>query len=683
MKKYIHLSLATLVLGLGFTACENHNSTPVGGIDVSLMDKTVRPQDDFYNFVNGTWMKNAKIPDDKTRWGSFNELRENTDADVLAILKKAANDPQLDTAADEAKAVQLYQLINDTVARNEQGVKPLQPHLERIAAIASVEDIQNYLQETLPLGNRALFSFGVSADAKDSNKNVPQLYAGALGIERDYYLKDDEDSKKIKAAYEEHVARMFGFVGKTAEEAAALAQQVVAVETQLAAARLDKVARRDPAKRYNPKTTEELGEIAKSIAWSSYFNAIGATGIESVVITDLGYFSTLDELMQKNSVEDIKAYLWWTLIDGTAGRLSMDMDRANWDFYSKTLRGAIAQEPLEKRSIRTVNWTLGEALGKLYVAEKFPPEAKAQMKELVGNLVKAYEKRINDLAWMDAETKAKAIEKLEKTNVKVGYPDQWKDYSSLNLTNAEGEATYFDAMINVAAFEFAENIAELGEPVDKSKWYMSPQTVNAYYNPPYNEIVFPAAILQPPFFDFTADAAVNYGGIGGVIGHEISHGFDDSGADYDAYGNLVNWWTDKDLEEFNSLGEKLADQYSAIEVLPDTFINGKFTLGENIGDLGGIHAAFDALALHHEDHGTPEAIDGFSAEERFFLSWGTIWRAKIRDEALKNQVRTDPHSPGYNRATQPLKNMDAFYTTFNVQEGDGMYLPEAERVYIW
>ena len=305
------------------------------------------------------------------------------------------------------------------------------------------------------------------------------------------------------------------------------------------------------------------------------------------------------------------------------------------------------------------------------------------MKELVGNLIKAYESRINALDWMDDATKAKAIEKLAKTNVKVGYPDKWKDYSSLSLSNDAGEATYFDAMINVAAYEFAENIAELGEPVDKSKWYMSPQTVNAYYNPPYNEIVFPAAILQPPFFDFTADAAVNYGGIGGVIGHEISHGFDDSGADYDADGNLVNWWTEKDLNEFNSLGDKLAAQYSAIEVLEDTFINGKFTLGENIGDLGGIHAAFDALALHHQDNGKPEAIDGFSAEERFFLSWGTIWRAKIRDEALKNQVRTDPHSPGYNRAMQPLKNMDAFYTTFDVQEGDGMYLPKEDRVYIW
>ena len=683
MKKFFQFALAISLLSLGFTSCEQPQGKKPGGIDLSLMDTQVRPQDNFYNYVNGTWMKNTEIPDDKTRWGSFNELREITDTDVLNTLKEAANDPNLDTTADEAKAVQLFQLINDTIARNEQGVKPLMPHLARIGEINSIADIQTYLEETLPKGSRALFSFGVSADAKDSNKNVPQLYPGSLGIERDYYLKNDADSKKIKAAYIKHVARMFGFIGKTAEEASALADQVVKVETQLAVARLDKVARRDPAKRYNPKSTEELSKITTSITWPKYFSAIGAEGIDTVVLTDLGYFTSLDDVMKNNSVEDIKAYLWWTLIDGTASRLSMEMDRANWDFYSKTLRGAIAQEPLEQRSIRTVNWTLGEALGKLYVAQKFPPEAKAQMKELVGNLIKAYESRINALDWMDDVTKAKAIEKLAKTNVKVGYPDKWKDYSSLSLINDAGEATYFDAMVNVAAYEFAENIAELGEPVDKSKWYMSPQTVNAYYNPPYNEIVFPAAILQPPFFDFTADAAVNYGGIGGVIGHEISHGFDDSGADYDADGNLVNWWTEKDLNEFNSLGDKLAAQYSAIEVLEDTFINGKFTLGENIGDLGGIHAAFDALALHHQDNGKPEAIDDFSAEERFFLSWGTIWRAKIRDEALKNQVRTDPHSPGYNRAMQPLKNMDAFYTTFDVKEGDGMYLPKKDRVYIW
>ena len=668
-------------LFLSLVACETPKKA--GGIDLSLMDTEVRPQDDFYNYVNGTWMKNTEIPDDKTRWGSFNELRENTDADVLAILKKAANDPNLDSSSDEGKAVTVFQLINDTLARNELGIKPLIPHIERIEAIQSKADLQPYLEENIRLGGYALFGFGVSADAKDSNKNVAQLYPGALGIERDYYLKEDEDSKKIKTAYEKHVARMFGFLGKTAEEAKVLAQEVIAVEAQLATARMDKVERRNPAKRYNPRTTDEMGSIAKQIDWPAYLAGIGTEGVDNLVVTDLGFFSSLDAILNENSISAIKTYLLWTLIDGTASRLSMDIDRANWDFYSKTLRGAIAQEPLEKRSIRTVNGTLGEALGKLYVSEKFPPEAKAQMKELVGNLVKAYTNRINALTWMDAETKAKAIKKLELTNVKVGYPDQWEDYSGLTLTNETAELNYFDAMLNVGAYNFSKNLAELGQAVDKTKWFMSPQTVNAYYNPAYNEIVFPAAILQPPFFDFTADAAVNYGGIGGVIGHEISHGFDDSGADYDAYGNLVNWWTEKDLNEFNSLGEKLADQYSALEVLPETFINGKFTLGENIGDVGGIHAAFDALAIHHEENGKPAPIDGFSSEERFFLSWGTIWRGKIRDEALKNQVRTDPHSPGYNRANQPLKNMDAFYATFNVQEGDQMYLPKEERVYIW
>lgn len=676
---------SALLLGgllLGFIGCNAPTKKAIG-IDLSLMDKEIRPQDDFYNYVNGTWMKNTEIPDDKTRWGSFNELRENTDADVLAILKKAANDPNLATSSDEAKAVTVFQLINDTIKRNELGITPLLPHVERINAIQSKADLQPYLEENIRLGGYALFGFGVSADAKDSNKNVAQLYPGALGIERDYYLKDDEDSKKIKTAYQKHVARMFGFIGKTAEEAETLAAEVVAIESQLANARMDKVERRNPAKRYNPRTTDELGNIAKQIDWPAYFAGIGTEGVENLVVTDLGFFSSLDTILNENSISALKTYLLWTLIDGTASRLSMEIDRANWDFYSKTLRGAIAQEPLEKRSIRTVNGTLGEALGKLYVGEKFPPEAKAQMKELVGNLVKAYTNRINALAWMDDETKAKAIKKLELTTVKVGYPDQWEDYSDLSLVNEAGELNYFDAMLNVGAYNFAENLAELGQAVDKTKWFMSPQTVNAYYNPAYNEIVFPAAILQPPFFDFTADAAVNYGGIGGVIGHEISHGFDDSGADYDAYGNLVNWWTEKDLDEFNALGDKLANQYSAIEVLPETFINGKFTLGENIGDVGGIHAAFDALAIHHQENGKPEPIDGFTAEERFFLSWGTIWRAKIRDEALKNQVRTDPHSPGYNRANQPLKNMDTFYATFNVQEGDKMYLPKEDRVYIW
>jgi putative endopeptidase len=683
MKKILSSPILLFGLGLLTLSCDWSSQNMAQGIDISLMDKSVRPQDNFYQFVNGTWMKNTEIPDDKTRWGSFNILRENTDKDVLNILKKYATDADLDPNSDEAKAIELFRLINDTLHRNTLGAKPLMPYLKRIDAINNLAGVQSYLEVHLPKGYNALFGFGVSADAKDSNKNVPKLYAGALGIERDYYLKDDDDSKRIKEAYQKHVARMFAMVGQSEEEASGLAQMVVKIETQLAEARMDKVTRRDPANRYHPKSKEELGQISKKIAWPQYFRAIGAETDEKVVVTDLGYFTAIDKILEGNSLAEIKAYMKWSLIDRSAGRLSMEMDRANWLFYGKTLRGVVAQEPLEKRSIRTVNRRLGEALGKLYVAEKFPPLAKEKMKELVANLMKAYETRINNLSWMDEATKKKAIEKLKLSKVKVGYPDQLKDYSSLNLSGEGSQSSYFEAMMQVSLFEFSENIAELDQPVDKSKWYMSPQTVNAYYNPPFNEIVFPAAILQPPFFNFKADAAVNYGGIGAVIGHEISHGFDDSGADYDAYGNLENWWTANDLKEFDALGEKLADQYSAIEVLPDTFIDGKFTLGENIGDLGGIHAAYDALALHHKDHGKPDPIDGFTAEERFFMSWGTIWRNKIRDEALKNQVRTDPHSPGYNRTVQPLKNMDAFYATFHVKEGDGMFLPKEERVYIW
>ena len=366
---------SALLLGgllLGFIGCNVPTKKAIG-IDLSLIDKEIRPQDDFYNYVNGTWMKNTEIPDDKTRWGSFNELRENTDADVLAILKKAANDPNLDTSSDESKAVTVFQLINDTIKRNELGITPLLPHIERINAIQSKADLQPYLEENIRLGGYALFGFGVSADAKDSNKNVAQLYPGALGIERDYYLKDDEDSKKIKTAYQKHVARMFGFIGKTAEEAETLAAEVVAIESQLANARMDKVERRNPAKRYNPRTTDELGNIAQQIDWPAYLAGIGTEGVENLLETDIGFFSSLDTILNENSISALKTYLLWTLIDGTASRLSMEIDRANWDFYSKTLRGAIAQEPLEKRSIRTVNGTLGEALGKLYVGEKFPP----------------------------------------------------------------------------------------------------------------------------------------------------------------------------------------------------------------------------------------------------------------------------------------------------------------------
>ena len=670
------LTLTTLLV----VGCDN---TPEksSGIDISLLNPTVRPQDNFYNYVNGKWMETTKIPDDKIRWGSAYEVRKKTDEDVLALLKKASK-TKLDESSDEAKAVMFFKLINDTVKRNKEGIDPLKPHLKKIDEISSLEGIQNYLIDTEPLGGGGILGFYVSSDAKDSNTNVPHMYPGPLGIERDYYLKDDDDSKKIMEQYEAHVARMFDFLDL--EKTTELAATVVAMETQMAAARMDKVESRDPAKRYNPRSIESLQLLISTINWDSYFNGIGAESLDQdVIITDLGYFKSLDKLLKNNSLQDWKTYLKWSLVDRFASRLTTEMDKANWDFYYKTLRGAKTQEPLEKIALRIVNGSLGQPLGKLYVAEKFPPQAKEKMKELVSNLIEAYEARINNLEWMDATTKSKAIEKLKKTTVKVGYPDQWEDYQKLSLRDSEGGSTYLGAVLNISRFYFMKDLEDLKKPVDKTKWFMSPQTVNAYYNPTYNEIVFPAAILQPPFFDFKADAAINYGAIGGIIGHEISHGFDDSGADYDAEGNLVNWWSDEDLTEFNNLGEKLADQYSTLEVLPGVFINGKFTLGENIGDLGGINASFDALKLHFKKHGKPDPIDGFSPEERFFLSWGTVWRTKTREQALKNQVRTDPHSPGIQRAMQPLKNMDAFYATFNVKEGDSMYLKLEERVLIW
>ena len=551
------LTLTTLLV----VGCDN---TPEksSGIDISLLDPTVRPQDNFYNYVNGKWMETTKIPDDKIRWGSAYEVRKKTDEDVLALLKKASK-TKLDESSDEAKAVMFFKLINDTVKRNKEGIDPLKPHLKKIDEISSLEGIQNYLIDTEPLGGGGILGFYVSSDAKDSNTNVPHMYPGPLGIERDYYLKDDDDSKKIMEQYEAHVARMFDFLDL--EKTTELAATVVAMETQMAAARMDKVESRDPAKRYNPKSIESLQLLISTINWDSYFNGIGAEGLDQdVIITDLGYFKSLDKLLKNNSVQDWKTYLKWSLVDRFASRLTTEMDKANWDFYYKTLRGAKTQEPLEKIALRIVNGSLGQPLGKLYVAEKFPPQAKEKMKELVSNLIEAYEARINNLEWMDATTKSKAIEKLKKTTVKVGYPDQWEDYQKLSLRDSEGGSTYLGAVLNISRFYFMKDLEDLKKPVDKTKWFMSPQTVNAYYNPTYNEIVFPAAILQPPFFDFKADAAINYGAIGGIIGHEISHGFDDSGADYDAEGNLVNWWSDEDLTEFNNLGEKLADQYSTL-----------------------------------------------------------------------------------------------------------------------
>ncbi|QFZ54613.1 M13 family metallopeptidase [Oceanihabitans sp. IOP_32] len=680
---------------LGLVACKNETKKEtaqidvVPGINLQYMDTTVKPTEDFFRYVNGTWLDNNEIPADRTRWGSFNELRKKTDDDALAILKSAmsTNDSpgatQVLLDSDQEKAVFLFETIMDTTTRDAQGIKPLEATLAKIDAIKTSNDLQQFLIETTPKGGRAFFAVSVGAHPKNSNINAGYLRNGALGLTRDYYVDQDEDTQEKREKYRAHIAKMLTFVGDSEAEAKLNADKVLAFETKLAEPRMTKEDSRDARKRFNPKSMDDLAKMTPSIQWEAYFEGIGVKELDTIIVTDPGYFKALEGILKENNVDDWKNYLRWTAIDGNADLLSTEIDRANWEFYSKAMRGSKKQLPREERALSVINGTIGEALGKLYVEKHFPAEAKVKAKKMIDNVMLAYQNRIDNLEWMTPETKEKAKEKLSKMNVKIAYPDQWKDYSDLEVKSAASGATYFSNMQNIRAWRFKEGLDKLGKPVDKSEWLMAPQVVNAYFMPPYNEIVFPAAILQPPFYNFNADEAVNYGGIGAVIGHEISHSFDDSGSRYDGDGNLNNWWTETDLERFTALGKKLADQYSAVEALPDTFLNGTFTLGENIGDLGGVNAAYDGLQLHLAEHGTPEKIDGFTPEQRFFLSWATIWRTKFTDDALRNQIKTGPHSPGMYRAVMPLQNLDTFYEAFNITAGDNMFVKPEDRVKIW
>ena len=687
--KRINSLLFLSIIGLGlFSACDDDKKAEkeeeVHGINLAYMDTTVTPQEDFFRYVNGTWLDSTEIPGDRTTWGSFQELRQRTDEDALALLEGASQSNELDASSDQAKAVFLYKSIMDTVTRNEQGIEPVKPYLDKIDAIQTKEDLQEFLVEMSEYGSAGFFAFGVQADRKDSDMNAAYLYPSGLGLpDRDYYIADDSDSKEKREKYKEYITEMLQYLDYSKEDAQKEAENILAFETNLAEPQLDKVERRDARNTYNPMAISQLQQTVPAFEWEAYFEGIGAKDLDTIIISQPGYMKALQEIIAENSVEDWKAYLKWNLFNDAAPSLTTELERKSWEFYDKTLQGAQEQRPRNERALATVNRTIGEALGKLYVDEHFPAEAKQKAQEMIANIVKAYETRINNLSWMSEDTKKKALEKLSTFTVKVGYPDEWEDYSDLEINGPEEGGSYFQNMLNAQKWRVSENLAELGQPVDKTQWYMPPQTVNAYYNPSFNEIVFPAAILQPPFYDYKADAAVNYGGIGAVIGHEISHGFDDSGARFDAEGNLNNWWTDEDLEQFEELGTDLADQYSNIEVLDSVYINGEFTLGENIGDLGGVNAAYDGLQLHLEEHGNPGQIDGFTPEQRFFLSWATVWRTKMRDEALKNRIKTDPHSPGMYRAYVPLQNIDAWYDAFVIEEGDPMYIKPEERVRIW
>ena len=691
------LMLVTSIITLTFfISCKEEKqieATKIPGIIVENMDTSIKPNDDFFRYVNGSWLDKTEIPADRTSWGSFNELRKKTDEDVLTILNEAiAEDkfPKLKDAqgnltleSDQKKAVNFYETIMDTVARDQQGITPVMPFLNKIDALKNIDDLQNLLTEMAPYGYGGFFGFAVFNDLKDSKMNAGYITPAGLGLSRDYYMDQDDDTKEKQVKYRAHIAKMLQYFGDTEAQAKTNAEKVFNYEYNLAEPRFTKEESRDTRKLYNPKTMEEIKTLTPSINWETYFENLGIQNIERVIVMQPNYMEAVEKILNTSTIEDVKLYLRWTTIDRAAGMLNKELEVANWEFYSKELTGAKQQRPRDERALANLNNSIGEALGKLYVDAKFPPEAKAKAEEMIENVMLGFEKRINALEWMSPETKLKAIEKLDKMTVKIAYPDKWKDYSELDVKSIEDGGSYFQNTINIAKWNFKENMDKLGKEVDRTEWGMAPQVVNAYFNPVNNEIVFPAAILQPPFYNYQADEAVNYGGIGAVIGHEISHCFDDSGARFDADGNLNNWWTDQDLEQFTALGKRLIDQYSAVVAIDDVNLNGEFTLGENIGDLGGINAAYDGLQIFYEKNGKPEAIDGFTAEQRFYMSWGTIWRTKTRDEALKNQIKTDPHAPGMYRAFMPLQNVDAFYTAFNIVEGDKMYINPEDRVKIW
>ncbi len=672
---------ATFSLG----ACQNQpsnedvNEEPAG-ISLADMDTTVSPTDDFYRFANGGWLERTEVPADEGRWSSFNELREFNNEALLTVLNNASESGKYEEGSDEMKAFTFYQVAMDSAKAEEVGIKPLQPTLQAIDAISSKEELRKQLAELRLKGVSPFFGMYVTTDRKQSDQMAMHIGQGGLGLpNRDYYTKDDSKSEEIKEKYVDFVADMLGFIGYNEAAAQKSAQDIMQLENKLAQASMDNVERRNPIATYNKFDIQALDKHTPNFNWSAYFNQLGVEGVDSVIVGQPDFFTEMDRIIANTDLSTLKDYLKYNVINDAAAYLNNEIVNRNFEFYGKTLQGTEEMRPRWKRALASTNGAVGFAVGKLYVDETFPPEAKKKAEEMVEYIKKAFANRINNLEWMSPETKEKAQDKLSKFNVKIGYPDKWETYEDLDVN----KSSYVENVMASNRYSVKDNLSKLGEPVDKDEWFMTPQTVNAYYSPTFNEIVFPAGILQPPFYNFKADAAVNFGGIGAVIGHEISHGFDDNGSRYDGEGNMKNWWTEEDNTQFQARTGQLASQYDAYQPLDSVFVNGKFTLGENIGDLGGVAAAYDGLLLYLAENEAEETIQGYTPEQRFFISWATIWRSKYKDEALRNQIMTDPHSPGMFRATGPLVNVDGFYEAFNIQEGDPMYKADSARVRIW
>lgn len=646
------------------------------GLLPEYMNADVRPGDDFYAFVNGGWVETATIPADKPGYGIGTILTEEAQEKVKIIIEESAAG-DFATGSDEQKVGDLYYSYMDMETRNELGISPLIEEFERIDSIADYDELAVYFAEANKVGHSMPFTLAQYVDFKDPGTYMMYTWQGGLGLpDREYYFNKDARSQEIRDKYAAHASRMLELAGFA--DTRAMADSIMQLETRLAAGHMKKEQTRDMVALYNSIPRDELSELMPRFNWDGYLAEAGIPGIDDVVVTQLDYMKALDGIIEDTDLGTWKTYLKWAALNASAGLLDETMDRQDFEFYGRTLQGTEEPLPLWRRGVNAVNGNLGEVVGKVYVRRHFPPEAKARMLELVGNLLKAYEVSISELDWMTDETKAQALDKLSKFTPKIGYPDIWKDYSALAIDRHD----LVGNMRRSAEVVYQQQIERQDGPVQRHEWQMTPQTVNAYYNPPLNEIVFPAAILQPPFFDLSADDAVNYGAIGAIIGHEIGHGFDDSGSTFDGDGVLRNWWTEADAGQFKQRTAQLIEQYSAFKPFDDLNVNGEFTLGENIGDLGGLSIALLAYRISLDGREAP-VMDGYTGEQRVFLGYAQAWRYKYRDESLRLQIATDPHAPRMYRVNGVVRNIPAFYEAFGVQEGDALYLPPEERVKIW
>jgi putative endopeptidase len=679
---YIKLFFLAGLCTFSLQANAQHDSKPIKKpvfIDKSSMDLTKNPGDDFYNYASGTWIKNNPVPAKETRWGSFNLLRDFNINAVKTILAESANNKKAVAGSVEKRVGDFYMAGMDSLTIEKLGYSPIKPDLEKLNQISDLNGIINHAASMRTYGSGSpFFGFSVGQDRKYVKNIVPQLSQGGTTLpDRDYYLKSDARSLIIQKSYKNYITSLFSLSGSSPAEAEKAAETIFNLEKTLASAQMSRVEMRDPYKTYNKFSVTDFSKTTSNLNWQSLMPLMKVSGQDTVLVNSPKFFTALNEMLSTTTVNDLKTYLKWNLLKTSAPYLSSEFVNASFAF-TRILTGQKVQTPRWQRMSSLTDGTVGDLLGQIYVKKHFKPEAKARMQELVSNLVKAYEIRIKNLDWMTDVTKQKALDKLYAFTPKIAYPDKWKEYEGLEIKRG----SFFQNLRNAGEWGYTEMVKQLGKPVDKSRWGMTPPTVNAYYNPVNNEIVFPAGILQFPFFDPNADDAVNYGGIGAVIGHEISHGFDDSGSQYDKDGTLRNWWTDVDRARFKVKATALQEQFDAYTVLDTIHVNGKLTLGENIGDLGGLNAAYEAFKMTKQGQSTVK-IDGFTPDQRFFLSWAQVWKGNILNESAAQLIVTDSHSPGPYRTIGAPVNMDAWYNAFDIKPGNKLYKKPEDRIRIW